>query len=270
MIDVAVVIVNYKMKGFVREALMTLFRDLNDAPFVTQVTVVDNGSDDRVGEMLALEFPQVLFLQNGTNRGYGAAVNVGIRSQPDARYYFVLNPDTRMVEPHTVERLWRFMEENLRAGMCAPKLCNFDGTLQHSACRFPGTFVPLFRRTTLGNLRSARRETDRFLMREWDHGKYRLVEWVLGSAMFVRGEAMKSVGLMDERFFMYFEDTDWCRRFWEARWPIYYVAHVSLEHAHTRASAKMSVWRGVFLNPTTRYHVASWIKYLWKYRRETV
>jgi hypothetical protein len=265
MVDISVVIVNYKMKEFIREALTTLYRDVEGGPMSVQVVVVDNNSDDGVGEMLASEFPHALFLQNGANLGFGAACNNGMRAV-EANYYFLLNPDTRFTESRTIERLWRFMEENPRAGLCAPRLMNFDGTLQHSCCRFPSLLVPLFRRTRLGNLPLAKRATDGFLMKDWNHGKYRLVEWVIGSAMFARATAIAKVGLMDERFFMYFEDTDWCRRFWEAGWPVYYVADVSLQHAHQRASAKMSVWRGLFLNRTTQYHIKSWMKYLLKYR----
>jgi len=262
--EVAVVIVNYKMKEFVREALSSLFADVAHAPFTVKVVVVDNGSADAIGEMVAAEFPQAVFLQNGRNLGYGAAVNNGIRAV-QANYYFVLNPDTRLREPRVVERLREFMEENPKAGMCAPRQHNFDGSLQETCYRFHTFWTPPFRRTRLGQLAAGKHELDRFLMRDWDHGKRRLVEWVLGSAMFVRARAIHEVGLMDERFFLYFEDTDWCRRFWEGGWPVYYVSDVVLEHAHRRTSAKSSVWRGVFMNSSTRYHVASWIQYLGKY-----
>jgi GT2 family glycosyltransferase len=265
MVDVSVIIVNFKMKESIREALSTLFSDIGGAPFSVRVTVIDNDSSDGVGEMLERDFPQVLFLHNGTNLGFGAANNNAIKAVA-ARYYFLLNPDTRFVEPRTIARLYEFMEAKPAAGICAPKLMNFDGTLQQSCCRFPGVMVPLFRRTSLGQTGAARKQLDKFLMRDWEHDKRRMVDWVIGSAMFIRAGALEQVGGMDERFFMYFEDTDLCRRFWLNHFPIYYLSDVTLAHEHQRASAKLPVIQGVFQSKTTRYHIASWLNYLWKYR----
>jgi GT2 family glycosyltransferase len=264
MVDVNIIIVNFRMKDSIREALTTLFSDIADAPFSARVTVVDNGSGDGTGETLEKEFPLVLYLQNGKNIGFGAANNNAIKAVA-SRYYFLLNPDTRFVEPATVKRLYEFMESKPRAGICAPQLMNIDGTLQHSCCRFPAVMTPLYRRTALGQMPKAKRQIDSFLMRDWAHDKRRMVDWVMGSAMFIRASALSEVGSMDGRFFMYFEDTDLCRRFWMKHWPIYYLSDVVMEHAHHRESAKLPVWQGVWQSKTTRYHVASWLRYLGKY-----
>lgn len=268
MVDISVIIVNYKMKESIRLALSTLFLDIKDLPLSVAVTVVDNDSSDGVGAMLAAEFPQVLFLHNGGNLGFGAANNNAIKYTP-ARYYFILNPDTRFVEPRTISRLYEFMEGKPRVGICAPKLMNFDGTLQRSCCRFPRVMVPLYRRTALGQTVIARKHLDKFLMSDWAHDKRRMVDWVMGSAMFIRAAALDEVGLWDDRFFMYFEDTDLCRRFWLNHWPVYYLSDIVLEHEHHRESAKLPVFQGVFRSKTTRYHIASWLNYLWKYRGRT-
>jgi len=264
MTDVNVIIVNYKMKESVREALATLFSDIAGAPFSVKVTVVDNASGDGAGEMLEKEFPQVLFLQHGKNPGFGAANNLGMRAVA-SRYYFLLNPDTRFIEPKTVERLYAFMESKPRAGICAPRLVGFDGALQHSCLRFPTVLSPFDRRTGLGLTSGGAKRLDHFLMRKWGHDKRRMVDWVQGSAMFIRASALAETGAMDERFFMYFEDTDLCRRFWMKHWPVYYLSDVSLAHAHHRDSAELPVWKGFFLKKTTRYHVVSWLKYLGKH-----
>jgi hypothetical protein len=264
MAKVCVIIVNYKMKDSIRVALRTLFSDIQGAPFETQAVVIDNDSRDGVGEMLEREFPGVLFLQNGANIGFGAANNIALRAV-QADYYFLLNPDTRFIEPRTVERLYEFMESKPRAGICAPRLMNFDGTLQNSCCRFPGVMVPFYRRTSLGRSAAGKKQLNAFLMHDWEHDKRRMVDWVLGSAMFIRAAALKEVGAMDERFFMYFEDTDLCRRFWNRHWPVYYLSDVALAHEHQRASAGLSVWKGFLNKKTTRYHIASWMKYLGKH-----
>jgi GT2 family glycosyltransferase len=264
--DIAVVTVNYKMKDYIREALTSLFSDMKNTPFSVLPVVVDNGSGDGVGKMLAEEFPGTLFLQNGKNIGFGAANNNAVRAVR-AKYYLFLNPDSKFTEPGTLSRLHRFMEENPAVGMCAPRLVNpQDGTLQLSCCRFPTVMTPFYRRTALGQLESKARQVNKFLMRDWEHDRRRMVDWVIGSAMFVRASAVEKVGLFDERFFMYFEDTDWCRRFWLNHLPIYYLPEISLAHEHRRSSAEQSVWSGFFKNKTTRYHVLSWMKYIVKYR----
>jgi GT2 family glycosyltransferase len=265
MVDISVIIVNYKMRESIRNALATLFCDIKNSPLSIAVTVIDNNSDDGVGEMLARDFPQVTFLHNGGNIGFGAANNNAVKYTP-ARYYFFLNPDTRFVEPDTVKRLYEFMEGKPKAGICAPRLMNTDGSLQHSCCRFPRIMVPLYRRTALGQTGMAKKHLGKFLMSDWEHNKRRMVDWVLGSAMFIRAETFHEVGLWDDRFFMYFEDTDLCRRFWLKYRPVYYLADIILEHEHRRESAKLPVWEGVFKSKTTRYHIASWLNYLWKYR----
>lgn len=268
MVDVNIIIVNFRMKDSIREALTTLFSDISGASFSVRVTVADNASGDGVGEMLEKEFPQVLYLQSGENIGFGAANNNAVRAVA-ARYYFLLNPDTRFVEPGTVGRLFAFMESKPRCGICAPRLVNFDGTLQHSCYRFPTLLMPVDRRTSLGSTASGAKRLDEFMMRDWDHGKRRMVDWVMGSAMFIRASALADVGAMDGRFFMYFEDTDLCRRFWQKHWPVYYLSDVTLAHAHHRDSAELPVWKGFFLKQTTRYHVVSWLNYLWKYRGQS-
>jgi len=264
-IDIAVVTVNYKMKDSIREALTTLFSDIKGAALNVLPVVVDNASGDKVGEMVAKEFPGTLFLQNGKNIGFGAANNNAIRAVK-AKYFFFMNPDSSFVEPRTLERLHEFMEKNPAVGVCAPRLTNEDGTLQHSCRRFPAAMTPFYRRTALGEIGSRTKHVNRFLMRDWEHDKRRMVDWVLGSAMMVRADAIEKVGPWDDRFFMYYEDTDWCRRFWENHFPVYYLSDVSLRHGYRRSSADLPVWRGFFENRTTRYHVASWIKYLLKYR----
>ena len=103
-------------------------------------------------------------------------------------------------------------------------------------------------------------------MAEWDHGENRNVDWVIGTGMFVRDKALKDVGLMDERFFMYFEDVDWCRRFWENNWPVHYLSEVEIIHYHGRPSAKTEgLIKSVLFNPNARVHINSWLKYFIKY-----
>lgn len=265
--DIAVVIVNYKMREMVRACLASLQQDsaTSTRPTPVHVVVVDNASSDGIEEFMRETYPHYTCIVNTRNQGYGSAVNRGIGAVA-ARYYFVLNPDTVFVEPHTLERLTAFMDTHPKIGVAAPKLLNADGTLQYSCNRFPHFAEQLLRRTALGGYPWVKRRIARLLMTDFDHEKTQPVDWVIGSAMFIRAEALHAVGGMDERFFMYFEDTDWCRRFWERHLPVYYVHDIVLMHRHMRGSARVPGLKALLLNHLARVHVFSWIKYMWKWR----
>ncbi|MCX6781405.1 MAG: glycosyltransferase family 2 protein [Candidatus Magasanikbacteria bacterium] len=268
MVDVGIVILNYKMRKLVEPCLTTLFVDLEKSGLTSKVVVTDNNSGDGLFEWIAEHFPQVETIQIGGNYGFARGVNPGMRAL-DARYYFVLNPDTQFVEPNTIRRLYDWMESNPKVGVSAPRLLNGDGTLQYSCHRFPTVLVQLIRRSPLSHRQFFKRRIDSFLLKDVDRTIARPVDWVQGSAMFIRRGALKQVGLLDEKFWMYFEDTDWCRRFWNAGWLIYYLPEISLVHHHGRGSAKVpGVIAPLFKNPLARAHLQSWARYFWKWRNE--
>jgi GT2 family glycosyltransferase len=102
-------------------------------------------------------------------------------------------------------------------------------------------------------------------MRDYDRKASKEVDWIMGSAMFVRRAAVLDVGPMDRRFFMYMEDVDWCRRFWEAGWRVMHVPSVTLYHYHGKGSARGGFLRSLLMNRLTWYHISSAAKYFWKY-----
>ena len=264
--DISIVIVNYLMRDDIAMCLRTLNDDLYGSSLNVQVVVVDNTPQDGCGLMLKKEYPSALHIPQDHNIGFGKGVNIGLKAV-EARYYFVLNPDTKFLpQTHTMERLFRFMEDHPAVGMVGPKLLNEDGTLQYSCYRFYTFWTPFLRRSSIGTSQKFKRVVDRFLMKDFDHAHIRPVDWIMGSAMFVRGSMMKEVGLMDERYFMYFEDSDWCRRFWDAHYPVYYVPEIVIKHRLARASAKGGFIRSILKNKLTRLHIMSWLKYMWKWR----
>lgn len=267
MYDVAVVVVNYKMKADIERCFTSLFVDLDASTLAVKVVVVDNDSHDCVDEFLRGKFPQVSCIKQTKNNGFGAAQNVGLRSV-EAKYYFVLNPDTYFFPGgRVIQRMFAYMEEHPRIGILGPKIVYPDGSLQYSCYRFPTFWQPIFSRTHFGQRGRGKKVNDHALMKDFDHKKTRPVDWVMGSAMFVRGAALKQVGLFDERFRMYYEDSDWCRRMWEASWPVYYVHDMLLEHVHGRGSAKVpGIFRALVKNKLARVHLISWLKYMWKWR----
>lgn len=266
MIDLAIVIVNYKMREHVRECLASLHHDLQRTSLSVRIVVVDNDSRDGIEGVIARsplnESITSIILEE--NRGYGFGVNKGLQAI-DARYYLVINPDITFFEHNTCERLVAFMESHKHVGIAGPKLLNTDGTLQHSCWRFPRWYTPLVRRTFLGKTTWGQKETARFLMKDFDHKRTQPVDALMGSAMMVRGELLATVGYMSEEYFMYFEDVDWCKSFWKHHKSVYYVHDIVLRHGWQRASAKIKGAKAFFLDKLARTHVKSAIRYFMKW-----
>lgn len=267
MYDINIVIVNYKMKDDINKCLSSLFADFADDKLNVHVVVVDNASGDGIEPWLRVAYPEVQCLQLQKNLGFGAAQNAGIKSA-SAKYQFVLNPDTYFFPgSHTLKKLYLWMETHPKIGMIGPKMLYPDGALQYSCYRFPTFWQPLFSRTKFGTAGQGKKINDYALMKDYDHNRTQPVDWLMGSAMFVRAALLDKVGLFDENFFMYYEDSDWCRRFWEHGFPVYYVHDIVIQHVHGRGSAKIpGVLNAVIKNKLARVHIISWLKYMWKWR----
>lgn len=270
--DLHIVSVNYFSKEVLLSMLRSVVRDVADSSYRVRVTVVDNSKNqDGVKDALLSELPQVHYLDAKENVGFGKANNMGFYSAK-ARYYLALNPDTVLHEPRTIERMIHFLDTHDDVGAIGPKLINSDGTVQLSCYRFdlPSLFVKPFKYLAQGQrIPRIRTLIDRLHMADFDHASTRPVDWVLGAALMVRGAATETVGFFDERYFMYTEDADWCRSLWHAGWPVYYVHDIIITHVYSRDSAKVSgAIRSLFQNKLARIHVASWVKFLWKWRHE--
>lgn len=266
MYDVCVTIVNTKEKQEIERSLDSFYNDTFGSGLNFNVIIVDNASDENIEE-LENKYKNLTVIKQAKNSGFGYSHNRAFE-RCEARYYFMLNPDTVFpAGQNFLKKFVEFMDNNPRAGMAGPKIYNPDGSLQYSCYRFPSFFQPVFSRTNLGQMNLGKRATSRYLMKDFDHESSVPVDWVMGSAMIFRRDAYKQVGGFDERYFMYAEDSDLCRRLWEAGWAVYYAHHVYLLHAHGRASAKMTgILRSILMNPFTRVHIFSWLKYFMKWR----
>lgn len=270
--DINIVFVNFMCKSDIFQAIDSIRRDIVNCPFNVQVTVADNSENkDGIKEDVAAIYPEVKYVDSGGNVGFGKGNTNGFQATP-ARYYFALNRDT-IIPPNskTIERLVRFMDENPKVGCIGPKLVNMDGTLQYACYRFdlPSLLIkPLKQINWDKKFKWAEKYTNRLLMKDFDHNSTRPVDWVLGAAMLVRQEVIDDIGWFDERYFMYLEDCDWCHRMWEKGWPVYYVHDIIIQHRYARDSAKVpGIVKALFKNKLARIHLESWLKYMWKWRK---
>jgi len=255
--DLSIVIVTHNSRSPVEKCLDSIAEHPPAGSF--EIIVVDNASVDGTPDMIAERFPSVRLIRNAENIGYSRGVNSGIGSSA-GRNLLVLNPDI-LVGEGSIDRLVDFLERTPDAGIAASKLVYPDGRLQHSCRRFYNFTVLLLRRTFLGKLFPNARLLREHLMMDFDHESARKVDWVIGACMLVRREAIDRIGAMDERFFLYFEDLDWCHRMGKQGWSVYYVPESVMVHSYERSSAK-SVFRKPFL-----IHLLSMLRYVEKWNR---
>lgn len=272
MFDISIVFVNHYSKKELTSALASLMADLATGKTNAHITVVDNSANnDGIKDELSLNFPKVKYLPATDNQGLSSGLNLGFKAVP-ARYYLTLNPDILIPEnSNTIERLVKFMDANPKIGAIGPKLVYPDGTLQNSCYRFdrPSILVKPFKHLNWETKYALiKKYADRLEMRDFDHNETRPVDWVMGSAIMARDEAVRKVGWPDKRYFLYFEDCDWCQSFWENGWPVYYVHDIVIQHRHARESAEIpGIFTALIRNRLARIHLSSMIKYLWKWRQ---
>lgn len=259
-LDVTVSIVNWNTRDYLRQCLTSVFEQ--DGQLSLEVNVVDNASADGSAEMVRSEFGnRVKLIAMPQNVGFAAAQNQSIR-QARGRYVFLLNPDSYLVAPDALRKMVEFMDANRDIGFLGPKVLNPDGTLQYSARRFPTMLAAGFRHTLLGRLFPNNAFVRRYLMTDWAHDRIADVDWLSGSALLARKEMIDQIGLLDERFYMYLEDVDWCRRAHEAGWRVVYFPDVSVVHKIGGASDQNPV-------EMIKEHHRSMLRYFLKYNSKS-
>jgi GT2 family glycosyltransferase len=210
-------------------------------------------------------FPQARFFEHKENIGYSRCVNKGIEESKGA-YLLVLNSDL-VVENNAIETMLNYIKKNPDIGILAPRLCYFNGEHQQSYFRFYTPTTIIARRTIFGRLAYFKKIEDEFLMRESNPNQIQTPDWVMGSAMMTSREAVEKIGGMDaDNFFMYFEDVDWCRRFWHAGYKVVYYPSAIMYHYLGRGSkSKLGIFDAL-LNKKTHWHIQSAIRFFRKYK----
>jgi len=227
--DLSIIIVNWNTKEFLLSCVRSVFE--NEQRTGWEVIVVDNGSQDGSGSEVKKAFPLVHLIQNEKNMGFAKAVNQGLQ-RASGRYILLLNPDTE-VKPETMERLVSFMNAHSDVGIAGAQLLNSDGSKQNSIANFPSLATELLNKNLLRWL-----SPERFPGKERIYSEPMNVDSVIGACMMVRREAMEQVGLLDEDYFLFLEETDWCYRMKRAGWKIYHVPQVEVYHFQGKSAEK--------------------------------
>ncbi|MFZ1626895.1 MAG: glycosyltransferase family 2 protein [Candidatus Moraniibacteriota bacterium] len=267
-VEVSIAVNSYRSPELLRLSLQAIRRELKDSDFTYEVLVVDSATEEDTEMLLREEFPDVRFFPHAENVGFGRLINMSMLESV-GRYIFFINADI-IFRPDTVKTLLAYAKSHPDVGLIGPKQLNFNGSLQSTCLRFYRPMTIIYRRTWLKHLSLGRRHLEWFTMGDFDHTYERDVDWIMGSAMFVSRVAAETVGLMDSRFFMYMEDVDWCRRFWEKNYRVVYAPSASVYHYHAKGSAKGGFFRSLLMNRLTWYHIQSAIRYFLKYRGKAV
>ncbi|MGM0365313.1 MAG: glycosyltransferase family 2 protein [Actinomycetota bacterium] len=223
-----------------------------------RVVVVDNASLDGTAETVRDGFGWVKLIVNKENKGFAAANNIAV-SCCRSRYVLLMNSDCRVYE-NSLDGIVDFMDKNKDAAVVGPMIVNSDGTIQHSCRRFPSMFAAAVH-TLLAAVYPANPFSLRYKMADVDRSRPFEVDWVSGSAMGIRRKALDEVGPLDERFFMYVEDLDFCYRAWKKGWKVYYYPHAMVMH-HIGGSSG-----GESLSSTLRMQKSVLLFYLKNYKR---
>lgn len=197
-----------------------------------EVIVVDNNSSDDSVAQVRVQFPRVRLLPQSANLGFSRGNNVGLAAA-NAPYMLLLNPDTE-VRSGTLEALVTFMETHERAGMAGPTLWNPDDSLQPSTSPLPSLWVEFLRQTMLFRLFPTAE------MRTAMRNETRRVTNITGAALCVRRDCLAQIGPLDEQIFMFYEDTDWCKRAGDAGWDLWFVTCSGVMHVKAVASSRFA------------------------------
>lgn len=261
--ELSIIITAYKKAELLELCINSIKKNIGNK-IDYEIIVVDSETEEDISDLMIDKFPKITFLKNKKNQGFGKLVNQGLK-RARGEYLFIINHDI-IIKGSAIQELLTFIKKNKTVGLVAPRLINFDGRIQPSAFRFYSWKTILYRRTFLGKLPFAKKYLDEFLFKkEMDKREVVDVDWVMGSAMMVSRRAVEIVGKFDESFFLYFEDVDWCRRFWENNYRVVYNPAVTVAHYHGKASGNKGAVRAVLLNKYTRIHIKSAIVYFWKY-----
>ena len=226
MLDLSIIIVNWNANDLLKKCLQHI--DSTTKAITYETIVIDNNSGDGSQHMVKTGFPTVTLIENKHNVGFASANNQGI-AVSKGRYILLLNSDA-FVGQNTLDAMVAFMDDHPEAGMSACKLLYEDGSLQRSCYAFPSLATEFYIAVQLDKLFPKSHEFGKFAMSYWDFNDVRAVDAVMGAFMLVRREVIEQVGGMDESYFMYSEEIDWCYRIKQQGWEILFNPDVQTVH----------------------------------------
>jgi len=266
-VELSIIVTHYQNPELLDVCLNSIKKNMQDISHET--ILVDSESKKYTRELIRQKHREVKMIAFKDNLGYSKIVNRGIR-KAKGNFILILNADTIILDD-AVSKMLKYIKENKDVGILGPKLLDFANNVQVSCFSNPTLGSILARRTFLGKTKWGERKIKKFLMDQGltNNDKPKKVDWVQGSALMFRKRAIEKIGFLDEkRFFMYFEDADWCRRFWKKGYKVIYFPKAKVAHYYCRSSKKLGAILDIIFNKYTRIHIISALRYFWKYKHD--
>ncbi len=253
--DLSIVILEYHSIPDLKVCLQSIIDNLNGLK--CEILVSSNSCyDTPTQDTLIKAVPDITWIFNKQNFGFAGGINLGIR-KCTAKHIMILNVDARIKSSLIIPL--KYLIENKKAGLIGPRIMDQDSHLQDT-CR---TFMTPAR-LTVRMLRRLFSKRDVLLNENFDYNKIKTVDWVIGACMVTTNEAIKKVGLLDDKYFLYVEDMDWCKRFWNNNYEVIYLPTFTIEYKGDRKSISPILNRKLF-NKYSYYHLKSYFRFLIKH-----
>ena len=251
MVDLSIIIVSWNVESLLKKCLASIYQYTRGITF--ELFVIDNASTDSTCHAISENFPQVKLIRNSKNLGFSAANNQGLR-QAQADYLLLLNPDTELKED-SLSQMLQFMKNHQNCGISGCRLNNTDGTIQNSVRRFPGFIDQICILLKIHHLLPRLPPLRRYFANDFDYRQEQTVDQVMGAFFLINRKLSDQIGLLDENFFVWFEEVDFCRRAKTAGWLVMYTPITAITHHHAQSFKQvMSVAKQKMWNKSLRFY----------------
>lgn len=254
-IRISIIIVSWKVRDLLKKCLESANAARGD--FDLEIFVVDNASGDGTVEMIQRDFPEIKLISSSVNLGFAKANNLALK-QASGEYVLLLNPDTE-ISRETLAKSVEFLSSHPNCGALGPKMLYPDGRLQPSVRRFPAVWPIVLMLFKIPKLFKRLKAIDDYLAKDFDYERAQIVDQIMGAYMFLPRRVLEKAGCLDERFFIWFEEVDFCRRLKLAGYEVWYDPEISIIHHGGKSFAQQA------LITNQRVFFLSALKYFLKY-----
>ncbi len=240
-VDVSIIIVSWNVADLLTACLHSL--QASDSAITCEIIVVDSASTDDTVARVQRDFPDVMLLPQTENLGFTRCNNIGL-AHATGRHLFLLNPDTEIIG-EAVGVMVRYLDTHPEVGIVGPYTLNTDRTSQSTRRRFPTPALAFFESTWLQPY-TPKAWLDRYYVIDRDDHDTFEVDWVQGSALMARREVYEQIGGLDERYTMFFEELDWCKRAKDADWQVVYIGSAQIVHHGGKSTDQVTARKHIY------------------------
>lgn len=259
--DLSIIIVCWKVKNLLKKCLESIYHETKNIKF--EVFVIDNDSQDGTDEMVKKNFPRIKLIVNYKNVGFARANNQAIQ-EAKGDFVLLLNPDTEIIE-NALEKMVSFMKKNQEVGIAGCQLLNPDGTIQPSARKLPDLLSHIIILLKLHNFLPHLKSIKNYYMLNWPHNQVKEVDQIMGAFFLIRYEVIRKIGLLDNNFFIWYEEVDYCQRVKKAGWKVIYTPEAHIIHKKGKSfEQQFPIKKQLIFNKSILYYFKKH-KPLWNY-----